>query len=810
MSSTVEGYEYDIFISYRQKDNKGDKWVSEFVDALKTELESTFKEEISVYFDINPHDGLLETHDVDASLKEKLRCLVFIPIISRTYCDSKSFAWEHEFKVFIDQASKDKFGLKVKLSNGNFATRILPIQIHDLDAEDKVILGNELGGVLRAIEFIYKEPGVNKPLISEDDEKKNLNNTKYRIQINKTANATKEIISGLKTVQATLVKEKTQVKESLVEVKKEDEIKELIGKVISNPKSKKRLIILFSVLLCVIGTFAIYKIINRGKNTQIISKLEKSIAVLPFVNDSPDEENAYFINGIMEEVLNNLQKIKNFRVLSRTSTDQYKGTNKQTIPKIARELGVNYIVEGSGQKYGNSYRLRVQLITGHNEKHLWGESYEKEIKETKDIYSVQSEIAQAIAIALKATITPQEKQLIEMTPTANLTAYDFYKRGREEHAKYWINNSDRAVLQKAEDLYHKALVYDSTFAQAYTGLARVYWDKHYWEEYFSKNFLDSVMILTNIALSFDTQLSEAHTLRGTFYSEIGKPEQAIEEFDKAIQLNPNDWMAFLGKGDLYYSYTDLVKCISYRQKAASINAGSELPTLLGAIGFAYLCAGFAEISKHYYQEELKLDGDSALYYYNLEGDEYFLENFNKSIEFGVKGLAIDSTNYGIVEFLGFDYSWLGNHKESLKYFKKWFERLKTQGILTANNMHRIGYAYWKNGDKEEAEYFFNEQIKYCNRLIELKRPGGIGLNTYYDLAGVYAFRGEKDKALMNLKIYNQTQRIPLVMLMTIKTDPLFDSIRNEPEFQQIVKDVEAKYQAEHERVRKWLEEQGKL
>ena len=125
MSSIIEGYNYDIFISYRQKDNKGDRWVSDFVAALKDELESTFKEEISVYFDINPHDGLLETHDVDASLKEKLRCLVFIPIISQTYCDPRSFAWEHELSAFINMASKDQFGMKLKLSGGNVTSRIL-------------------------------------------------------------------------------------------------------------------------------------------------------------------------------------------------------------------------------------------------------------------------------------------------------------------------------------------------------------------------------------------------------------------------------------------------------------------------------------------------------------------------------------------------------------------------------------------------------------------------------------------------------------------------------------------------------------
>src|SRR5512138_69891 len=148
MPSLIEGYNYDIFISYRQKDNKGDHWVSEFVEALKTELESTFKEEISVYFDINPHDGLLETHDVNASLKEKLKCLIFIPIISRTYCDPKSFAWEHEFKAFVKMASGDQFGLRVKLPNGNVGCRVLPVRIHELDAEDLLLLENNLDGRL--------------------------------------------------------------------------------------------------------------------------------------------------------------------------------------------------------------------------------------------------------------------------------------------------------------------------------------------------------------------------------------------------------------------------------------------------------------------------------------------------------------------------------------------------------------------------------------------------------------------------------------------------------------------------------------
>ena len=171
MPGIIEGYNYDIFISYRQKDNKYDGWVTEFVDNLKKELEATFKEEISVYFDINPHDGLLETDDVDESLKDKLKCLVFIPIISRTYCDPKSFAWEHEFKAFVEMASNDKFGLKARLPNGNVTSRVIAIRIHDLSPEDKALVEKLLDGHLRAIEFIYKEPGVNRPLKPEDEEK---------------------------------------------------------------------------------------------------------------------------------------------------------------------------------------------------------------------------------------------------------------------------------------------------------------------------------------------------------------------------------------------------------------------------------------------------------------------------------------------------------------------------------------------------------------------------------------------------------------------------------------------------------------
>jgi eukaryotic-like serine/threonine-protein kinase len=202
MASIIQDFEYDIFISYRQKDNKYDGWVTEFILNLKKELEATFKEDISIYFDENLHDGLLETHNVNKSLEGKLKCLIFIPIISQTYCDPKSFAWQHEFLVFSKIASEDKFGRTVKLANGNMADRILPIRIHDLDAEDVQVYEGATNTVLRPVDFIYRLPGVNRQLRAKDDEQlKSPNQILYRDQINKVAHAIKDIITGLKNFE---------------------------------------------------------------------------------------------------------------------------------------------------------------------------------------------------------------------------------------------------------------------------------------------------------------------------------------------------------------------------------------------------------------------------------------------------------------------------------------------------------------------------------------------------------------------------------------------------------------------------------
>lgn len=319
MPSLVPNFEYDIFISYRHNDNldgastglrqaqpdSSGGWVTDFVQNLEKELRSTLKDAVTIYFDRNPHDGLLETHSVDKSLEGKLKCLIFIPIISQTYCDPKSFAWQHEFCAFNRLAKDDSFGRDIKLASGNVASRILPIKIHDLDADDKAVLENEIGGVLRPIEFIYKEPGVNRPLKSNDNKADNLNKTDYHNQVNKVANAIKETITALRSPSS------TSARSSSIQ-------SPAPGTPVSN-----RWKAIGAMLLLALAAVLIYYFYGQRTSTNDQPILDKSIAVLPFVNMSNDPEQEYFSDGLTEEIIDRLTKIPNLRVISRTSVMEY-------------------------------------------------------------------------------------------------------------------------------------------------------------------------------------------------------------------------------------------------------------------------------------------------------------------------------------------------------------------------------------------------------------------------------------------------------------------------------------------------------
>jgi TolB-like protein/Flp pilus assembly protein TadD len=420
MASILPGFEYDIFVSYRHKDNKYDGWVTEFVANLKREIGATFKEDISIYFDSNTYDGLLETYQVDKSLEAKLKSIVFIPVISQTYCDTKSFAWQHEFCVFNRLAKANEIGRDIRLGNGNVASRILPVKIHDLDGEDNATLETELGGPLRAVEFIFKSAGVNRPLRVEDKREDNLNRLFYRDQINKVANAVKEITNGIRFPGR---KEKAETTKTAL-----------------SPDS-------------------------------IPERNSKSIAVLPFVNLSQDVSQEYFADGITENILIQLAGLKQLRVISRTSIMRYKKTTKSA-PEIAIELGVTYILEGSAQMHGNKVRIQVQLIDAMTDDHLWSKAF---VESIEDIFSIQNSVAETVAKELLTSLAPKENDQLKSVPTKNLEAYDLFLKGRHAFNQWGVEG-----YRSATEYFKQAIAKDPDFKEAYSYLASSYSARMSW------------------------------------------------------------------------------------------------------------------------------------------------------------------------------------------------------------------------------------------------------------------------------------------------------------------------------------------
>jgi len=527
------------------------------LEALKTELESTFKEEISVYFDINPHDGLLETHDVNASLKEKLKCLVFIPIISRTYCDPKSFAWEHEFKAFVEQSSQDQFGLKVKLPNGNVASRVLPIQIHDLKLEDKTLVEKELGGFIRAIEFIYKESGVNRPLTPKDSEDKNANKTNYRNQINKVANAIDETISGLKAEPTLRAKEKNPaITEPLEELNKDDR-KEALTKPTKINLKKLVLGILVGAIIVIAAIIAYTKIFKRDTLEKLRSSDERiSIAVMPFQNMTNDTILNVWEEGIQNDLISFLSNYKELKVLqiesinnllqSRDFTD-YTSISSSVASTISQKLDANVFIYGSIKQAGSTMRVNAQLINSKTEEALKSIEINEPLKEgmiLPIIDSLKRMVRDFLIISKLAEKVVPDYQYFASTNSPE--AYNYFVYGQNAYRK-----EDNSTAVK---MYLQAVAKDTNFIYGITQLTLAYRNLGLYKE--AKEWCIRVYkkreqmpmqqkIYTNwiYAFIFETPYDEIKYLRQfqeidkqfpIIYLSLGRNYLWLDQFDKAI------------------------------------------------------------------------------------------------------------------------------------------------------------------------------------------------------------------------------------------------------------------------------------
>jgi len=254
----------------------------------------------------------------------------------------------------------------------------------------------------------------------------------------------------------------------------------------------------------------------------------KSIAVLPFTNTSADQDNEYFTDGMAEEIINALSKIKSLGVASRTSTFAYKGTTAD-IREIGKKLEVSAVLEGSVRKMGNKIRVSAQLVSVHNGLQLWSERYDREIE---DVFAIQDEIAQNIVKALRVVLSEEEKKAIEKPSTDNVQAYDYYLRGRT-----YFHQHRRTSMELARKMFTRAIEVDPNYARAYAGIADccsilyMYFDAR-------ESNLKQADKASQKALDLDPDLAEAHSSRGLSYSLSKRYEKAQEEFEIAMRLDP--------------------------------------------------------------------------------------------------------------------------------------------------------------------------------------------------------------------------------------------------------------------------------
>jgi TolB-like protein/TPR repeat protein len=716
MPSLIPGYEYDIFISYRQKDNKYDGWVTEFVDNLKKELEATFKEDVSVYFDINPHDGLLETHEVSDSLREKLKCAVFIPIVSRTYCDPKSFAWENEFKAFVESASNDKFGLKVKLPNGNIASRVLPVRIHDLDNSDIKLCESVLGGVMRGVEFIYKSAGVNRPLrLKEENPQENLNHTIYRDQINKVANAVREIISGLLSAESSEEPDFSEEESGQREIEEEEAVIRL--------KKKRIGIIVGFILILFVCALFVFQLL--GKKSSSDKRLEKSIAVLPFHNFSEDPNQEVRSDALTNEIINHLYKIKSFdRVVPFTSVMIYKKPDK-SFPQIADELKVNYILEGSYQKIGDSLRITTHLIEPGKDKYIWQNDYNKPYKE---IISIQSDIALQIAANVNAFITVSEKQNIQKIPTSNMEAYDLVQKAMVSATRGQIS------IYQALDSTLKAISLDPNYADAYAtaGILSIYTAVSPVSLNDMQSAIKNAFPFIEKALKLDQNNSLAHFAMGNIY-EWGRWDyiEAEKEYLKVKELAPN--MATSGVNDL--------------------------------IGEFFLKMNRPESAILYFNKVLNtgelMSGELYLEYLTVSGKDQEAYNYKNNNLTVLKRTPV---------YLGTALIWLNDYDSARFYLESALKSGDPQ-MKIPRYLSDLAFAYFKTNRIDKA----NEII---DQLITRSHISLAGSPEYY-IGRYYSGIGEIDSAFVWLEkaFKNKSPEMPW-----LKMNPFFKSLKSDKRY----------------------------
>jgi TolB-like protein/Flp pilus assembly protein TadD/class 3 adenylate cyclase len=456
---------------------------------------------------------------------------------------------------------------------------------------------------------------------------------------------------------------------------------------------------------------------------------EKSIAVLPFENLSRDPDNAYFAEGVQDEILTRLAKVAGLKVISRTSTERFK-SSPENLPEIARRLGVAHILEGSVQKSNDQVRVNVQLIKAATDAHLWADTYDRKLN---DIFMVESEIAKAVADTLRVKLTGSEKIQLAKKPTTNQEAYELYLRGR-----FFWSKRTAADLRKSIDYFNQAIAKDPDFALAYAMLAQAWLLLPNYDGGSPKDCGPPAEAAIQKALALDETSSEAHTalgyLRATFQFNFSA---ARAEYERAMQLNPNDatahhWLAF----DVLMPLGESAQAVAEMRRALELDPLSLI--INEVLGGALMRAG-------------RLDEAIVQLRKTIEMDAGF-PNAHRTL-----GQALEHK---------------GQIPEAMAEYQK-------AVALAADpaGLGLLGHLYGTIGRKDEATEILGQLRAMRERQY---------LDPYH-LAIVYLGLGEREQALATLEqSYDERNG---ARLQFIRIDPFLDPLRGDPRFEALAERI---------------------
>jgi TolB-like protein/AraC-like DNA-binding protein len=555
---------------------------------------------------------------------------------------------------------------------------------------------------------------------------------------------------------------------------------------------KKRVWIGSAVLtIILIGILFFYY--NRTTATPLP---ERSIVVLPFKNESSDSTNVYLINGLMESTLNNLQKIEDLRVLSRTSAEKYRNTSK-SIPELATELEASYFIEGSGQKIGDQILLTIQLIEGKTDRHIWSKQYRRK---ATDIFTLQQEIAQNIAEEIEVAISPEVKQRIEKIPTENLEAYNEYLKGKELYYQ-----STGESLNEALGCFKKAVSLDSKFALAY---AHIVMTEYYLDMFLiNKAYTDEIDVMAEQAMVYDPKSGESLTAKALAYAHKKDYKQAVLYLEKALEYYPNSGMVLYFLTEFYSLFVpDQAKFLEYALRGAK----SDLITQdsVGR-GFKYFQASNAMIQAGFIDDGIRYVDKSLAY----DSNAYFTRYIHVLFRFAknqdpemtkqslLKEFKKDTTRVDIVKYLANLCYMSRDYKGAFQYYEIFIrqqEQLQLE-IFKEENLC-IAIVLRKMGKLKEAE-------EYRNRFKAFAESSESTIYKHALLASYYADAGDTKRTLDELNRFAEEDNYTYWILM-MDHDPVFDSIKNSPEFKHVMEKIKKKFLNRQDKIQADLESKG--